>query len=135
MQLSAIFIILTSSLWKFGNATSAKQSALQSLDNTPVVHFTLTRRGGTFEATKVGNDSVNLDALLDELVRAERRYDLTKREVRGNKLIRKAKSHAVGGGNEGGLMGDIAKNGTWCAHQAERQSVGAIYTKSMTGML
>ncbi|KAL8712049.1 MAG: hypothetical protein Q9220_003745 [cf. Caloplaca sp. 1 TL-2023] len=91
------------------------QTLLQSLDNAPVVHFTLARRGGTFEATIPGNDSLEMDYLLQELHRAEARFNFTRREVKGNKLVRKAKSKAVGGNDDESLMGDIAANGTWFA--------------------
>ncbi|KAI4257870.1 MAG: hypothetical protein LQ352_001456 [Teloschistes flavicans] len=91
------------------------QSTLHALDDAPVMHFTLERRGGTFEATRPGNDSVEMDVLLEELQKIEARFNLTRREVRGNKLVRKAKSHAVGGKDDEDLMGELALNGTWFA--------------------
>ena len=94
-------------------AKTRSQKILQSLDNAPVIHFTLSRRGGTFEATKPSSDHLELDILLEQLRLTEARFDLTQREVRGNKLVRKAKTHAVGGQDENGLMGKIASNGSW----------------------
>ncbi len=92
---------------------SSQQSVLQSLDEAPVVHFTLARRGGTFEATRPGNDSVEMDFLVQQLEKVEAKFNLTRREVKGNKLVRKAKSRAVGGGDENELMGELAVNGSW----------------------
>ncbi|KAL8673274.1 MAG: hypothetical protein Q9168_002312 [Polycauliona sp. 1 TL-2023] len=96
------------------------QKILHSLDHAAVVHFTIARRGGTFEATVPGNDSVEMDFLLEQLQMAEARFNLTRREVKGNKLIRKAKSRALGGKDDDELMGQIASNGTWFA----RLSIG-----------
>ncbi|KAI4192927.1 MAG: hypothetical protein LQ346_004081 [Caloplaca aetnensis] len=94
---------------------SSQPSVLQSLDEAPVVHFTLARRGGTFEATRPGNDSVEMDFLVEQLKKVEAKFNLTRREVKGNKLVRKAKSRAVGGGDENELMGELAANGSWFA--------------------
>lgn len=95
--------------------TNGYQTILHSLDNAPVVHFTVARRGGTFEATVPGNDSVEMDFLLEQLRMAEARFNLTRREVKGNKLVRKAKSRALGGKDDDELMGQMALNGTWWA--------------------
>lgn len=89
------------------------QTVLQSLDEEPVMHFPLVRRGGTFEATRPGNDSLDMNFLLQELGKVEAKFNLTRREVKGNKLVRKAKSQAVGGKDDDALMGDLALNGTW----------------------
>ncbi|KAL9027191.1 MAG: hypothetical protein Q9196_004258 [Gyalolechia fulgens] len=95
--------------------TVCSQTILQSLDEAPVIHLPLVRRGGTFEATRPGNDSLEMDLLLQELKKVEAKFNLTRREVKGNKLVRKAKSRAVGGKDDDGLMGDLALNGTWFA--------------------
>ncbi|KAL8778011.1 MAG: hypothetical protein Q9213_007609 [Squamulea squamosa] len=92
------------------------QAVLKSLDSAPVVHLTLARRGGTFEGTVPGNDSVEMELLLEQLEMAEARFNLTRREVKGNKLVRKAKSRALGGKDDDELMGQMASNGTWFAH-------------------
>lgn len=89
------------------------QSILQALDEVPVLHFTLSRRGGTFEATRPGNDSIKMEFLLEQLADVEAKFNLTRREVKGNKLVRKAKSQSVGGRDDDGLMGDMALNGSW----------------------
>lgn len=95
------------------SATIAAEASLRSLDNAPVLHFTLARRGGGFAATEHSGDNVNLTYLARELDKTEGRFDLTKREVKGNKLVRKAKTSAAGGRNEGVLMGEVAADGTW----------------------
>ncbi|KAI4243841.1 MAG: hypothetical protein L6R40_003223 [Gallowayella cf. fulva] len=112
----ALFTILP--LVAFTPTVNSAQISLQSLDNAPVAHFTLARRGGTFEATIPGNDSVDMDLLLGQLERAEARFNLTRREVKGNKLVRKAKSKALGGKDDDELMGQMASNGTWFARLA-----------------
>ena len=94
-------------------ATTTDQSVLRSLDSAPVIHFTVARRHGAFAATVADNDWVDLDHLAKQLQWAESRFNLTKREVKGNKLVRKAKSGGVGGKEGTGLMGDIASNGAW----------------------
>ncbi|KAL8969746.1 MAG: hypothetical protein Q9183_001852 [Haloplaca sp. 2 TL-2023] len=99
----------------YASQTEASQSTLQAIDELPVVHFTLARRGGTFEATIPGNDTLELDFLLEHLENVEARFNSTRREVKGNKLVRKAKSRALGGKDEDELMGELAINGTWFA--------------------
>ncbi|KAL8825401.1 MAG: hypothetical protein Q9191_004441 [Dirinaria sp. TL-2023a] len=79
-----------------------------------VLHFTLSRRGGAFSTTQPEHDWVNLTYMVQQLERTECRYSLTKREAKGNKLVRKAKADETGGKEPGSLMGDIAANGT-CA--------------------
>lgn len=95
-------------------ATSSTQAVLRSLDNAPVLHFTLARRGGDFMATEPGRDLVNLTYLVEELDKAEARFNLTRREVKGNKLVRKAKIDEHGGKEERALMGSVATDGIWC---------------------
>lgn len=117
-SLSTIFFVLI--CCGLVGSLQGPQSTLHALDDAPVMHFTLERRGGTFEATRPGNDSVEMDVLLEELQKIEARFNLTRREVRGNKLVRKAKSHAVGGKDDEDLMGELALNGTWWAHLKHR---------------
>ena len=93
--------------------TLATAPALPSLDTAPVLHFTLTRRGGKFAPTEFARDYVNLTYLAQELEKTEARFNLTKREVKGNKLVRKAKSNEVGGRDPSGLMGEVAADGIW----------------------
>ena len=88
-------------------------SSLRSLDTTPVLHFTLSRRGGEFNGTKSNKDHVDLGYLAAELQRSEGRFNLTRREVKGNRLVRKAKVEAQAGNTERLLAGDISADGIW----------------------
>lgn len=104
------FLALASTLL---SSTLATNPALRSLDIAPVLHFTLTRRGGKFAPTEFTRDYVNLTYLAQELEKTEDRFNLTKREVKGNKLVRKAKSNEVGGRDPSALMGEVAADGIW----------------------
>ena len=87
---------------------------LRSFDTSPVLHYLLNRRGGAFSPTIFVEDNVNFTHLEYELARAESRYNLTKREVKGNRLVRKPKSVGGSGSNvEGQLLGDLALDGAW----------------------
>ncbi|KAL9602719.1 MAG: hypothetical protein Q9179_002454 [Wetmoreana sp. 5 TL-2023] len=108
--------LLISALCGSVGTTRNTRNPLQSLDDAPVVHFTLSRRGGTFEATTPGNDSLEMDFLMEQLEMVEARFNLTRREVKGNKLVRKAKSRAIGGKDDDQLTGEMAMNGSWFAH-------------------
>lgn len=99
------------------NAVEASHAVLRSLDTAPVAHFTLFRRGGGFSSIQFPQDVVNLTHLARELSQAEGRFNLTKRVVKGNKLVRKAKNHAVGGREDGGLMGGVATSGIWLGNR------------------
>ena len=92
---------------------STAHGTIHSLDTVPVLHFTLSRRGGVFSATEPEHDWVNLKYLAHQLNRTEWRFGLTRREAKGNKLIRKAKLDKNGGQELGSLMGEIAAEGTW----------------------
>ena len=58
-------------------------------------------------------DVVDLTHLESELAKAEGHYNLTKREVKGNRVVRVVKTDGKGGQTEGRLMGDVANTGTW----------------------
>lgn len=94
-------------------ASTATASSLQALDNAPVLHYTLHRRGGAFASTEHDRDNINMTFLTRELERTEKRYSLTKREVKGNKLVRKAKSDAASDGDGGNIMSNVQADGTW----------------------
>lgn len=102
------FILISPTL-----VASSTQAVLRDLDNAPVLHFTLARRGGVFAATELGQDFVNLTYLAQELDKVEARFNLTRREVKGNKLVRTAKSNELRRSDEGGLMGEVATDGVW----------------------
>jgi hypothetical protein len=90
--------------------TVTATAVLRSLDNAPIQHFTITRRGGKFEPTVFGRDYINMTYLVHELEKTESRFNLTKREVKGNKLIRKAKCDDPGARD---LTAQVATEGIW----------------------
>lgn len=114
MPFLSFFVLMIDLLLPLAFAASSAQAVLRTLDNAPVLHFTLARRGGEFTATQYGRDLVNLTYLVGELDKAEARFNLTRREVKGNKLVRKAKLNELGGKDEGALMGSVAGDGIWC---------------------
>ena len=109
MHLLSLFAFMSGLL----SATLATNPITRSVDTASVLHFTLTRRGGKFAPTEFALDYVNLTFLAQELEKTEARFNLTQREVKGNKLIRKAKSNEVGGRNLNSLMGEVAVEGIW----------------------
>ncbi len=113
MHFLSFLVLVIGLLLPLTFAASSAQAVLRNLDNAPVLHFTLARRGGGFTATEPGRDLVNLTYLVEELDKAEGRFNLTRREVKGNKLVRKAKLNEHGGKDEGALMGSVAADGIW----------------------
>ncbi|TKA67258.1 hypothetical protein B0A49_10347 [Cryomyces minteri] len=76
------------------------------------IHFTISRRGGPFPTS----DVANLTYLSEQLAAAEARFDLTRREIRGNKVVRVAKPRGGGGLRENGvLLGEVGRDGNWFA--------------------
>ena len=110
MHIPLLRTIATASVLAISVSTA---SVLRSLDNAPVVHFTLARRGGKFAPTQHASDYVNMTYLAQELEKTESRFNLTQREVKGNKLVRKAKTSEAGGEEKGLTMGDAATDGIW----------------------
>ena len=110
---SLILCICILSLSQVAFTAESNIRALQALDDEPVMYFTLTRRGGSFASSDFGSEIANLTYLEEELGRVEARFNLTKREVKGNKLVRKAKSTGVGGNEVRKLMGEVAVKGRW----------------------
>ncbi len=118
MHIKTLFLLLAP-LPYFTVATSSDHAnVLRSLDTAPVLHFTLTRRGGKFAPTVSGGDYVNLTYLAQELEKTEARFNLTQRQVKGNKLVRKAKDLLIGDKEEGKLMGEVAQDGSWYVFKA-----------------
>lgn len=103
------FILLCLSL-----SVHADDTKIQSFDNSPVLHYLLNRRGGAFSPNIFAEDNANFTYLEHELARAESRFNLTKREVKGNRLVRKPKSATGSDSNvEGQLLGELALDGAW----------------------
>ena len=97
----------------FAVATASNLQLIQSLDDSPVLHFKLRRRGGSFLSNEKEHQIANLTYLAAELERVEARFNLTRREVKGNTLIRKAKEKTIGLRDERDLMGKVAEKGHW----------------------
>ena len=85
-------------------------TSLRSLDNASVQYFTISRRGGKFQATVFGFEHVNMTYLAQELERTENRFNLTQRQIKGNKLVRKKKDQGAGGR---ALTEQVASQGIW----------------------
>lgn len=75
----------------------------------PALHYTLERRGGS----AFPNWTANFTYLAEQLKLAESRFNFTRREVKGNKIVRVPKDKAVGGGDVTKLMGQYGREGNW----------------------
>ena len=97
------FCIFISLLWCVSMST-----VLQALEPAKVLHFPIERRSGPFSAGIIANRTF-LYAQLDAVTA---RFNLTRREIRGNRLVRKAKNME---GSEGALMGlsQVGRSGGW----------------------
>lgn len=51
--------------------------------------------------------------LSEQLVIAESRFNFTRREVKGNKIVRVPKERAAGGGDVSKLIGEYGRPGNW----------------------
>ena len=111
MRSFALFVFILGLL----SLTLAIPPTLLSQNVTQCLHFTITRRGGKFAPTEFARDYVNLTYLAQELEKREDKFNLTKREIKGNKLVRKAKSNGLGGEEANALMGEVALDGIWSA--------------------
>ncbi len=110
-------------------------SVLRSLDNVPILHYTLNRRGGSFAPTESAYDHVNLSYLAQQLETADARFNLTQRQVEGNKLVRKAKIPATGSKDEGALMGEVASEGVWYVWTTNNRKSAWLIPYWVLGML
>ncbi|MCJ1245744.1 hypothetical protein MMC30_002948 [Trapelia coarctata] len=115
MHCLSFLILTTTLLLTRTSAVPSNLPTLRSLDEVPVIHFTISRRGGVFESFAPGGETANLTYLAEELEKAEQRFNLTRREVKGNKLVRKAKVKGIGGNEVGKLMSSVADDGRWFA--------------------
>ena len=105
--------LLYCSIHRIVTAVPSTHTLLRSLDETPVLHLPVARRGGTFSAVLWPHDHVNLTLLALELQKVENRFNATRREVKGNKLVRKPRTGSHNGNDKGVLMGEIAADGFW----------------------
>lgn len=74
------------------------------------IHYTISRRGGSFEI----QDIANLTHLLQEVQKIETRFAATTRVFEGNTVVRKPKH---GHGTQAGtvLLGEVGRQGNWYA--------------------
>ena len=72
-------------------------------------HLTIHRRGGAVAR----HEPANLTRLVQLLNVVERRYSRAKREVKGNKLIRRWKARSTGTTNDEQLLGEPGQDGSW----------------------
>lgn len=77
----------------------------------PPIHYTISRRGGSFPSP----DIANLTGLLEELQVLEQRFNATTREFIGNKVVRKPK-RVRGTQASSTLLGDVGRQGNWFAN-------------------
>lgn len=77
----------------------------------PAVHYVIERRAGAFAP----NWTSNLPHLAEQLKIAEARFNFTRREVKGNKIVRVPKEKNLGGGVTGKLLGEYGRDGNWYA--------------------
>lgn len=80
-----------------------------ALDPPPTVHYTISRRGGAFQEDPLGN----LSFLAEQLAATEARFDLTRREVAGNKVVRVPKNPGISNTEIAPLLVDVGSVGTW----------------------
>jgi hypothetical protein len=112
---SALFMTIFSlcTLFAFSIAQAERPVTIRALDDSPAIHFILQRRGGALNSKIPETGVANFTYLKAELDRIEARYGLTKREVHGNKLVRKARTAGVGGNEMERLMGEVGEQGRW----------------------
>ena len=106
-------ILFTTTIINGALASSSNLQVIRSLDNLPVLHLTISRRGGPFEVLGLGHEVANFTYLTEELEKVEQRFNLTRREVKGNKLVRKAKQNNGGGDELSSLTGQVSEHGRW----------------------
>ncbi|KAH7410971.1 aspartic peptidase domain-containing protein [Cadophora sp. MPI-SDFR-AT-0126] len=88
-------------------ALSASASTEPAL---PPIHYTISRRSGSFPAP----DTANLTCLLEEVKTVETRFNATTRDFNGNKVVRKPKRIRGTQANTI-LLGDVGREGNWFA--------------------
>lgn len=73
------------------------------------VHYIIQRRGGQFAPQRLAN----LTFLTEQLELAESRFNLTRRAVKGNKIVRVPKENDAGGVEPDRLLGEMGRQGNW----------------------
>jgi hypothetical protein len=75
----------------------------------PVAHLTINRRGGALAQ----HQPANLTRLVKLLHDVEGRYSRAKREVKGNKLVRKWRAKSTGATDDEQLLKEPGQEGSW----------------------
>ena len=85
--------------------------AIRATKSLPPIRYPISRRGGSFPAP----DIANLTYLLEQLQDVEKRFDATRRDFSGNKVVRKPKRLY---GTQAGtiLLGEAGREGSWFAN-------------------
>ena len=77
----------------------------------PPIHYTISRRGGSFPTA----DTANLTFLSEQLRIIETRLTATTRNFNGNQVVRKPK-HKHGTQANSILLGEVGRDGNWFAN-------------------
>jgi hypothetical protein len=75
-----------------------------------VAHLSINRRGGAVAQ----HEPANLTQLVQLLHDTEGRYARAKREVKGNKLVRRWRARSTGATNDEQLVAEPGQDGSWC---------------------
>lgn len=99
------------SYFTFGLALMRAASTMAAIPSVlPPIHYTISRRSGSFPAP----DTANLTYLLEELKVVETRFNATTRDFNGNMVVRKPKRIRGTQGNTI-LLGEVGREGNWFA--------------------
>ncbi len=98
MFAATTFFLVLSSLRILASAAITPSS-----DGDGVIHFPVYRRGGLFNP----DEAANLTYLNEQLAAVRGRYNQTRREIKGNKVVRKPID------TNGELMGSVGRGGNW----------------------
>jgi hypothetical protein len=82
---------------------------LCACQHIPVAHLTINRRGGALAQ----HQHANLTRLVKLLHDVEGRYSRAKREVKGNKLVRKWRARSTGTTDDEQLLREPGQEGSW----------------------
>lgn len=89
------------------------RNVLCAAEGLPVAHLVLNRRGGAVAQ----HAPANLTHLVSLLQIVENKYTRAKREVKGNKLVRKWSARGTGTANDEQLLGEPGQEGRWCVRE------------------
>jgi len=79
------------------------------------IHFTLSRRGGAFDPGGIAN----MTFLAEQLAISEERFSATRREIKGNKVVRVTRGDGRPAGHYDRLLGEVGRSGSWSVAEAQ----------------